>query len=80
MAIYFYASPVHAGGVGGDSGAGGDCGACRRDMLKKKFFISKYAWPPKPWFARYLESVAVGKRATLYLAQSRLHCYFFYFF
>ena len=49
-------------------------------MLKKNFFISKYAWPPKPWFARYLESVAVGKRATLYLAQSRLHCYFFYFF
>ena len=42
-------------------------------MKKPYFKISK---APKPWFARFLVSVAVVERTTFYLAQSCLHCYF----
>ena len=44
------------------------------NSVKKPFF--KISKDPKPWFASFLESVAVGERTTFYLAQICLHCYF----
>ena len=44
---------------------------------KRNLFFQNIHCPANPWLARALGFVAVGERATFYLAQSCLHCYFF---
>ena len=77
------ASPVGVGDAGGAGGAGnagcagGAGGACSSDNWKRN---SPFSLRPKPSLAGSLGYVAVGGRATFYLDQSCICCYFLYIF